>query len=119
MIGAENHPEDFVRIDVVDYQSLKNIEDRVSDVALCLDSTLDTIATFVEIHNLLYAHQETVVQREDMVVATEPRVDDILLTLKEKERHVAFTRKKAVALLRKAQNTRALVRPRHVLYTSS
>jgi hypothetical protein len=37
-------------VDVKDYQSLKTMEDRTADALLCMDSTLDTVTTFAEMH---------------------------------------------------------------------
>jgi hypothetical protein len=104
MIGKEDDPEGFVTVELDDYQRLKDIEDRISDVILCLDSTLDTLRTFV---SMLKSHFVSPAAEPQLLV--KPRVDTLLYVLKEKQREVAYARKKAEAMLAKAQNTRALV----------
>jgi hypothetical protein len=109
MIGKEDDPEAFVTVELDDYQRLKDTEDCISDVMLCLDSTLDTLATFVEMHST-YSFDEVVIHQPDEHNASqEPQVDVLLYVLKEKQRDVTYARKKAEAMLVKAQNTRALV----------
>jgi hypothetical protein len=79
MIGKEDDPEGFVTVELVDYQRLKDIEDRISDVILCLDSTLDTLRTFVSMHKSHFASPAAEPQ-----LLVKPRVDMLLYVLKEK-----------------------------------
>lgn len=105
-IGKEGGSQGFVTIDVKDYQNLKGVEDKLCDVILCLDSTLDTLETFVETEQRLRSHAH----ETKLSPATKDKdFNTMLHTLKEKQREVVYTRKKAEALLAKAQNTRALV----------
>jgi hypothetical protein len=90
-------------VDVEDYQNLKETEDRASDVLLCLDSTLDTVTTIKSMYcRCLKRSGDTTSEcvQED---------DGVLFALDEKEKDVAYSRKKVSALLFKARNTRALV----------
>jgi len=108
MVGKEDDPEGFVTVELDDYQRLKDIEDRISDVVLCLDSTLDTLQTFVSMHKSYFTPASTE-PRTKFESVKRPKVDTLLYVLKEKQREVAYARKKAEAMLAKAQNTRALV----------
>ena len=109
MIGKEDQPGYFVTVDLEDYQRLKDIEDRISDVVLCLDSTLDTLKTFMEMHKLHFADRGKSELRKDLTTPQTTVVDNLLFVLKEKQREVAYARKKTEGMLSKAQNTRALV----------
>jgi hypothetical protein len=104
MIGKEDHPEAFVTVDVQDYQSLKEIEDRASDIVLCLDSTADTLGAFMTCHRRLQTNPA-----ETEYSTPPPTTDTILITLLDMQREVAYSRKRVEALLMKTQNTRALV----------
>lgn len=108
MVGKED--KGFVTVDLEDYQGLKNIEDRVSDVMLCLDSTLDTLKTFVEMHKLHFSFVAKSEHQDAINPAHSTTYDSLLFVLNEKRREVKYAHKKAEALLAKAQNTRALVR---------
>lgn len=109
MIGKEDDPEAFVTVELDDYQQLKNIEDNISDVELCLDSTLDTLETFVDMHKSHFIAYGESDPHSDPAARPPAKLDTILYALKEKQREVTHARKKAEAMLAKAQNTRALV----------
>jgi hypothetical protein len=111
-IGKSNALRDFYTVDVQDYQSLKEIEDRASDALLCLDSTTDTVTTLVDVYRNYSRTQ--VIQKDSGVPYSHPKFeyDEVLAALKEKEKQLKYARKKTEALLSKTQNTRALVRCR-------
>jgi hypothetical protein len=111
MIGKEGHPGSFVFVDVKDYQGLKDVEDRISDVLLCLDSTSDTLETFSETYEQLRLGSMDNNSEEESSYARSAASDAIVFTLREKQKEIAFSRQKAEALLAKTQNTRALVGP--------
>lgn len=103
-IGTEDDDENFLSITVEDHQQLKQIEDDVADLVLCLDSTSDTLTTFQDMYGQFCQHQHD--QRS-------PRTSDaVAVALREKEKEIAYTRRKAEALLSRIQNTRTLVRSR-------
>jgi hypothetical protein len=108
-LGKGDEPQGFVTVSVKDYQNLKAVEDRVSDVVLCLDSTLDTLNTFLEAHQRRSLDLQGAEQSRPQASDAPKSSDAILYVLKEKQREVTYTRKKAEALLAKTQNTRALV----------
>jgi len=91
-------------VDVQDYQSLKEIEDRASDILLCLDSTMDSVTTLTDMYQRLTVAPDGKSGEETL------KEDEILFALHEKSRDIGYSRKKVEALLIKAQNTRALVR---------
>lgn len=88
----------FGSIHLNDHQDLKEIEDRASDMLLCLDSTSDTIATLTSMH------ARSVIERGENTTGSE-----IGIVLEEKMREAAYIRRCAEALLSKVQNTRSLV----------
>lgn len=100
-ISNEDDEENFISITVEDHQELKQIEDQVADLLLCLDSTFDTLTTFQEMYAQYITYQS----------ATKPagRLDTIAVSLKEKVREATYTRRKVEALLSKVQSTRTLV----------
>jgi hypothetical protein len=90
-------------VDVQDYQNLKDIEDRATDVLLCLDYTLDNVIAIRDMYCCINPHPDVSPSQSSQ------DEDPILFLLEEKEKEVAYSRKKVEVLLSKAQNTRALV----------
>ena len=111
MIGLDED-EQFFSIEVEDHQELKQIEDAISDLILCLDSTLDTVSTFEEMYDQFRFHQDDTDSVEGPPAKQAYGSDAVIFALKEKVREIRYTRKKAEALLSKVQNTRTLVCPR-------
>jgi len=110
MVGEEIHPEGFVTIDVRGFSILQGIVDCAADIMLCLDSTLDTLSVF------LYEEERMSKRCKHL---DKPTVGDSLpdaasntirSTLVEQQRDVVYHRKKAEALIVKAQNTQNFVR---------
>jgi hypothetical protein len=106
VIGFESGETDFVTLQVEDHQALKQIEDEIADMLLCLDSTLDTVSTFLEMYEQTSNSQPESI---DISSSTSHSFDIIAASLREKTKEVSYTRKKAEALLSKVQNTRSLV----------
>lgn len=109
-IGHKDAKSRIISIEVEDYQELKKIEDRISDLILCLDSTLETIMVFEE----MYAHyREYHVERGEKKPAPIPlnTNDKIAHALRNKRKAVTNYRQKAKDLSKKVQSTRALVHP--------
>ncbi|EAT87761.1 hypothetical protein SNOG_05370 [Parastagonospora nodorum SN15] len=96
-------------VDVKDYQSLKEIEDQLSDVILCLDATFESINTLTEMYRRHYCGPLQDPERSEYITNRQWESDEMYVALEEKVNEVAYSRKKAEALLMKAQNTRALV----------
>jgi hypothetical protein len=92
VIGCESGEAEFVTLQVEDHQALKQIEDEIADMLLCLDSTSNS-----QLENI------------DISSSTPHSFDIIAASLREKTKEVSYTRKKAEALLSKVQNTRSLV----------
>lgn len=107
MIGDDVSNNQFLSIEVEDHQHLKQIEDQISDLMLCLDSTLDTVSTFEEMYAQFRAHQAGKQRISDGRVNSS---DAVVIALREKSKEVSYFRKKSKALLSKVQNTRTLVR---------
>jgi hypothetical protein len=107
VISFESGETDFVTLRVEDHQALKQIEDEIADMLLCLDSTLDTVSTFLEMYDQTSNSQ---LESIDIASSTSHCFDIIAASLREKTKEVLYTRKKAEALLSKVQNTRTLVR---------
>lgn len=100
-ITAEDDGENFVTITVEDHQQLKQIEDDVTDLILCLDSTSDTLTTFAEMYERF---------RHDSEEARPVHaLDAVAVALAEKAKEIRYTKRKAEALQSKVQNTRTLV----------
>ncbi|KAF2184449.1 hypothetical protein K469DRAFT_709209 [Zopfia rhizophila CBS 207.26] len=100
---------DFISLDVEDHQQLKQIEDQIADLMLCLDSTSDTIIALIEMYLQFQDHQ-----KDDPQYPNPPRksafgCDAITFALKEKDKEIAYTRQKAEGLLSKVQNSRSLI----------
>ncbi|KAF2625280.1 hypothetical protein BU25DRAFT_397208 [Macroventuria anomochaeta] len=100
-ISTEDDDENFVSISVEDHQQLKQIEDDVADLILCLDSTSDTLTTFEEMYDR-FCH----CQNESRSAYT---LDAVAVALKEKVKEILYTRRKAEALLARIQSTRTLI----------
>jgi hypothetical protein len=109
MVVKEDHSGAFVTVGADDYQNLKDIEDRILDVQLCRDSALDTLSTFLDVHACTLPDLSTSGSHDGTASRRDIRVDLILYSLKEKQRDVTLSRKKAKTMLAKAQNSRALV----------
>jgi hypothetical protein len=106
-VCSDETEDDFISIEVEDHQELKRIDDQIADLVLCLDSTLDTIATIESMYKLFgdnVGHHGT---RDAERSAYGP--DTVIFALRDQTRHVANTRNKAEALLSKVRNTRTLV----------
>jgi hypothetical protein len=105
MIGDPDHPDDFVTVNVEHYQKLAEIEKKVDDVTLCLDSTADSLDT---LRRMLQALEPA--RPCEAEPGEDTRVSAMIhLALREKGRIVAHTRRKSEALLSKIKNTRDLV----------
>ncbi|OAL48748.1 hypothetical protein IQ07DRAFT_85531 [Pyrenochaeta sp. DS3sAY3a] len=105
-IGDDDLDNQFLSIEVEDHQHLKQIEDQISDLMLCLDSTLDTVSTFEDMYIQFQDHQEDGRSISD---GSTRASDAVIVALKEKSKEVSYFRKKAEALLSKVQNTRTLI----------
>jgi hypothetical protein len=108
-VGKAKRPQSIVTIDVKDYPNLKGVEDRLCDVLVYLDSTLDTLDTLIETHRRLYSAPSEDESSSPLAQNLSLDFNTIMYALEEKHREVAHTRKKTEALLAKAQNTRALL----------
>ncbi|KAF1940897.1 hypothetical protein EJ02DRAFT_467052 [Clathrospora elynae] len=102
IIEHEDHPNNFVTIELEDHQKLTQIGDTIADVLLCLDSTLDTIATLCKIYVTLPRFK-----KHTGAPKLESSVIDVAFD--KLKAHVEYTRKKAEALQSKARNTRELI----------
>jgi hypothetical protein len=108
-IGKDDSLRSSYKVNVHDYQALKEIEDQVSDMILCLDSTLDTVSTLTDMYCRYYSQISKGHGCERYSGGDMYENDEVLIQLQEKLKDVSYSRKKAEALLTKAQNTRALV----------
>jgi hypothetical protein len=108
-VGCDAAEDDFISIEVEDHQELKQIEDQIADLILCLDSTLDTVSTFEDMYQLFGDHQNHTIQRTQTTRRSAYGADAVIFALREQAKEIAYTRKKAEALLSKVQNTRTLV----------
>jgi Mg2+ and Co2+ transporter CorA len=108
MIGEEED-DDFISIEVEDHQELKQIEDQTADLILCLDSTLDTVSTFMEMYEHFQTHYASKRSINEPLTDSAYRFDAVLFALREKRRWIGEYRKKAEVLLSKVQNTRTLI----------
>ncbi|KAF2872633.1 hypothetical protein BDV95DRAFT_391903 [Massariosphaeria phaeospora] len=106
LIGSEDEEEDFISIEVEDHQQLKQIEDQIADLILCLDSTSDTVGTFQDMYDQFRANRmHEPLSHEASAYGS----DAVVFALKDQAKEVAYIRKKAAALLSKVQNTRTLI----------
>jgi hypothetical protein len=85
-------------------QRLKQVEDKVLDVVMVLDSTLDTVSSLLEKYTELRRQNDA--PFEDPSSSTQ---DSIVFALQEKRREVLLIRKKIDALHAKVQGTMQLV----------
>jgi hypothetical protein len=109
-VDAQDAMRSFYTVEIKDHQRLKEIEDRVSDAALCLDSTLDTVCTLTDMYHK-YFHVSTTTQAPGVPYHEEAYESDaILFALRGKQKEVSYTQKKVEALLAKTRAARALVR---------
>lgn len=118
MVGDENDEDNFVSIEVEDHQELKLIEDQIADLILCLDSTMDTVSTFMDMYEQFRFHQRNVKSSDESPTVSAYGSNPVVFALNEKEKELSYTRKKAEALLSKVQNTRTLVRYLSITETS-
>ena len=109
-ISGRGFDEDPVSISVEDHQQLKEIEDNVADLILCLDATLDTLTALREMYEQHIERQNALHSRQKIQIASLQTSDAIIIALREMVREMAYTRKKVESLLSKVQNTRTLVR---------
>jgi len=100
-ISTEEDPENFVKITPDDHQELKDIEDRTTDLILCLDSTCDTLTSFQEMYKQFC-------QRLDDIRSTHT-LDAVAVALRDQVKEIQYTRRKVEALLSRIQSTRTLV----------
>ena len=94
-------------LDFEERQRLKDLEDRLIDIMLILDSTIDTISTLRKKYRD-YRYLD----------ANSDQVDDndlIETHLKEKEHDATTDRRKVAALRNKVQGTMAIVRDLNIL----
>ncbi|KAJ4988217.1 hypothetical protein SVAN01_06313 [Stagonosporopsis vannaccii] len=98
----------LVTITVEDHQQLKEIEDDVADLVLCLDSSLDTLASFVRMYED-FSHSCQDLHSGTTQKGGPTKIDSVVVAFKEKAQEVSYTRNKAESLLSKIQNTRNLV----------
>ncbi|KAF9738813.1 hypothetical protein PMIN06_004535 [Paraphaeosphaeria minitans] len=101
--------DDLVPITFEDHQELKMVEDRVADLILCLDSTLDTVATFEEMYEQ-FSRQQTIpssVSNEDRKSAY--GVNIVVFSLRKWAREISYRQKQAKVLLKKVETTRTLI----------
>jgi hypothetical protein len=109
-VDAQDAMWGFNTVEIKDHQRLKEIEDRASDAALCLESTLDTVCTLTDMYHK-YFHVSTSTQALEVPHHGEAyECDAIMFALREKQKEVSYTQKKVEALLAKTRATRALVR---------
>ncbi|KAL5378689.1 hypothetical protein DPSP01_008915 [Paraphaeosphaeria sporulosa] len=101
--------DDLVPITFEDHQELKMIEDRVADLILCLDSTLDTVATFEEMYEQFSRQQimPSSVGNKDRNSAY--GIDIVIFGLRRRAREISYRQKQAKVLLKKVQTTRTLI----------
>ncbi|KAF2848959.1 hypothetical protein T440DRAFT_519540 [Plenodomus tracheiphilus IPT5] len=107
--GTKGTLRDVYEINEKDFQKLKGIEDQTCDALLCLESTLDTVNVLADMYNQCYrpSHKAGASRRS---AAKGPCIGDaIFFSLLEKEKDVAYARKKAETLLAKIRNTRSLI----------
>ncbi|KAF2656767.1 hypothetical protein K491DRAFT_596212 [Lophiostoma macrostomum CBS 122681] len=109
MIGEEEDEDNFVFIEVEDHQVLKQIEDQTADLIMCLDSTMDSVSTFMDMYEHFQVHYDNGSPINGSPMKSAYGSDAILFALKEKKRWISEYRKKAQVLLSKVQNTRTLI----------
>jgi vacuolar-type H+-ATPase catalytic subunit A/Vma1 len=118
-ISIEDSREKFLVITVEDHQQLKQIEDDVADLMLCLDSTSDTLHTFKEMYDQYLDHREHVTRLRQIQSASGQISDAVAVAFREKAKEIQYTRRKAESLLSKIHNTRTLVSRHHLILAVS
>ncbi|KAF2692086.1 hypothetical protein K458DRAFT_9680 [Lentithecium fluviatile CBS 122367] len=108
-VGRDEDEDNFISICFEDHQELKQIEDQIADLILCLDSTLDTVSTFMEMYDQFRDQQDIKMRSDRESRQSAYGSDAVIFALREKAKEIAYTRKKAGALLEKVQNTRTLI----------
>lgn len=92
-----------------DHQELKQIEDQIAELILCLDFTLDTVTTLEEMYGQFRENyispRHTAQPHQNSTCGS----DTILSGLKVEARKISQTRKIAESLLSRVQSTRTLV----------
>jgi hypothetical protein len=109
MIEKDSSLQSVYTVNVQDAKDLKDIEDHTTDMILSLESTLDTVSTLADMYRRYYCTSPNLLKPDDNHAMHKCESDEILIALQGKEKDITYTRKKAEALLTKAQNTRALV----------
>ncbi|KAF2635941.1 hypothetical protein P280DRAFT_167845 [Massarina eburnea CBS 473.64] len=109
LVGGSDSGSDFISIEVEDHQELKQIEDQIAELILCLDSTLDTVTTFQEMYKQFCDNYISINQAEEPCRKPAYENDAIMNGLRGEAREIAQTRKIAESLLSKVQNTRTLI----------
>lgn len=105
---SSDQSKNFVTITVEDHQQLKEIEDDVADLVLCLDSSLDTLTSLMRMYGDFNCHLQSLKSEGDVQI--DDKIDSFVVAFEEKSQEVSYTRKKAESLLSKIRNTRSLVR---------
>lgn len=91
-------------LNIPERQVLKDMEDRIMDILLILDSTSDTISSVTEMYKQ-FCHDSPALSQE-----VNDDFDLIEFSLHEKQRDVVHNRKKVETLHVKVQGTAKLVR---------
>ncbi|KAF2623990.1 hypothetical protein BU25DRAFT_442229 [Macroventuria anomochaeta] len=108
-ILSGNQSKNLVTITVEDHQQLKEIEDDVADLVLCLDSTLDTLTSFMRMYEDFRLHRQESQTINEVQKACVSKCNAIVVAFEEKAQEISYNRKKADNLQSKIQNTRKLV----------
>jgi hypothetical protein len=102
MIDSKDDPNNFVTVDVADFQHLTQISGNTTDVLTCLDCTTHTINILLKMTSLAgleNLNSPLCTSGEDTRLALEMKLDEI-----------AYLRKNAEAVAIKIQSARLLVR---------
>lgn len=108
-IGKKDTLRTLCEIDEKDFQKLKGIEDQSCDALLCLDSTLDTVNALTDMYHQCYKPGPKTDAPGKSMENGAYASDAIWFALVEKQKDVAYARKKVEALLAKIRNTRSLI----------
>ncbi|KAI8934246.1 hypothetical protein NX059_008991 [Plenodomus lindquistii] len=108
-IGGKGTLRDVYEVDEKDFQKLKTIEDQTCDALLCLDSTLDTVNTLTDMYHQCYRIAPKTAKSVKPIAKGPCVTDPIWFALVEKQKDIAYARKKVEALLAKICNTRSLI----------
>ncbi|KAF1960379.1 hypothetical protein CC80DRAFT_292804 [Byssothecium circinans] len=109
LVGGSDSGTDFVSIEVEDHQELKQIEDQIAELILCLDYTLDTVTTLGDMYEQFCENCIPRGQTEQPYPNSAFGNDAIMIGLKVEARKISQTRKIAESLLSRVQSTRTLV----------